>query len=309
MAALTSELETTARATARASASSRAPVTAQVMSVVAPSPSAACWRARSRATASIPRPSAVAASPSAATGAFPAAPPARTKTVSFVLVSPSTESWSQVRAAAGRRSPASTAGSTAASVRTIASIVAIRGWIIPTPLAMPETRTGTGRPSGPGSSIDVVAAFARESVVRSASAAAASPSSVAVRPPFARRAIPGMARSSGSRVPMIPVDIARVRATGTPSARGERLDDEELVLGTGRSGGGIRAARRRDDAGRPAVAPATVRGRRPQVRPAHDDRRRGECVGGEHRGHGRRLPAGRTRRPSRRWRCPAAPTA
>ena len=37
----------TARATARASASSAAPLTWQVISVVAPSPSAACWRARS----------------------------------------------------------------------------------------------------------------------------------------------------------------------------------------------------------------------------------------------------------------------
>jgi hypothetical protein len=61
----------------------------------------------------------------------PLRPDASTNTVSFVLVSPSTLSWSQVRAAAGRRSPWRTAGSTVASVRTIASIVAIRGWIMP----------------------------------------------------------------------------------------------------------------------------------------------------------------------------------
>ena len=72
-------------------------------------------------------------------GALGVAPEARTKTVSFVLVSPSTESWFQVRAAAGRRRPHRTAGSTAASVRITDSIVAMFGWIIPTPLAMPVT--------------------------------------------------------------------------------------------------------------------------------------------------------------------------
>ena len=170
----------TARATARASASSRAPVTRPVMSVLAPSPSAACWRARSRATASIAAPRTPAAVEPAPTGAASDAPDARTKTVSLVLVSPSTESWSHVRAAAGRSRPHSTSGATVASVSTIDSIVAIRGWIIPTPLAMPLTVTGTGRPSASGSSTVVVATFVDRIVVRSASAAASSPSSVAV---------------------------------------------------------------------------------------------------------------------------------
>ena len=71
--------------------------------------------------------------------AAPAAPEARTNTVSLVLVSPSTESWSQVRAAAAAAGAWSVAGSAVASVRTIDSIVAIRGWIIPTPFAMPVT--------------------------------------------------------------------------------------------------------------------------------------------------------------------------
>ena len=112
-----------------------------MISVVAPSPSAACWRARSRATASMAPPRASAAGP-APTGAAPDAPEARRKTVSLVLVSPSIDSWSHVRAAAGRRRPDSTSGLTAASVRTTDSIVAMLGWIIPTPLAMPLTRTG-----------------------------------------------------------------------------------------------------------------------------------------------------------------------
>ena len=92
------------------------------------------------------------------TGAAPDAPEARTKTVSFVLVSPSTLSWSQVRAAAGRSRPHRVSGAALASVSTTASIVAIRGWIIPTPLAMPLTVTVTGRPSGSGRAIEVVAA-------------------------------------------------------------------------------------------------------------------------------------------------------
>ena len=88
--------------------------------------------------------------------------------MSLVLVSPSTESWSQVRAAAGRSSDQSVSGSAAASVSTIESIVAMFGWIIPTPFAMPLTVTVTGRPSASGSSTVVVASFVTESVVRSA---------------------------------------------------------------------------------------------------------------------------------------------
>ena len=107
-AALTRLDETTARATARAlGVVGRARSPGTVMSVVAPSPSAACWRARSRATASIAR---AERGRRRATRPAPARrpprPDARTKTVSFVLVSPSTESWSQVRAAAGRSSAA-----------------------------------------------------------------------------------------------------------------------------------------------------------------------------------------------------------
>ncbi len=44
---------------------------------------------------------------------------------------------------AARRRSRSVAGDAVASVRTIESIVAILGWIIPTPLAMPVTVTAT----------------------------------------------------------------------------------------------------------------------------------------------------------------------
>ncbi len=100
IAALTRLLETTARATARASTSSLAPETPQVIRVVAPSPSAACWRARSRPTASTAAPRAAASAVPGRIGPAADAPEARRKTVSFVLVSPSTESWFQVRTVA-----------------------------------------------------------------------------------------------------------------------------------------------------------------------------------------------------------------
>ena len=112
-----------------------------MISAVAPSPSRACWRARSRATASMAAASAERAAGSSSADAAPAAPDASRKTLSLVLVSPSTESWFQVVADAARRRSRSVAGEAVASVRTIESIVAIRGWIIPTPLAMPVTVT------------------------------------------------------------------------------------------------------------------------------------------------------------------------
>ena len=105
-AALTSDDETTARATARASASSTAPETWHVIE-----------RRRALAVGRLlagevardgldraPQLASPRACP-ALTGAAPAAPEASRNTVSFVLVSPSTLSWSHVRAAAGRSSP------------------------------------------------------------------------------------------------------------------------------------------------------------------------------------------------------------
>ena len=221
-AALTSDDEMTARATARASASS---TRARHLARDQGRRALAVGRLLAREVAGdrLDRPAELGAPRASrrATGAAPAAPDARTKTVSFVEVSPSTLSWSHVRAAAGRSSPWSVAGSTVASVRTIESIVAIRGWIIPTPLAIPVTRTErTARPSGSGSVIVVVAALTTESVVRSASAAAARPSSLGASV-GATAAIPARTMSSGRRVPMIPVERRSVWLVGRPERRGE----------------------------------------------------------------------------------------
>src|SRR2546425_5019871 len=74
-------------------------------------------------------------------GSTPDAPPASSRTVSFVLVSPSTEMALKLRSATRRNSGCSPAGSPTASVVSTASSVAMSGWIMPAPLAMPPTVT------------------------------------------------------------------------------------------------------------------------------------------------------------------------
>ena len=74
----------------------------------------------------------------------PAAPEAASSTVSLVDWSPSTLTWSQVRATMGRSSPSRVSGSTLASVSRKQSMVAMLGWIMPTPLATPLMVTVTG---------------------------------------------------------------------------------------------------------------------------------------------------------------------
>ena len=173
--------------------------------------------------------------------------------MSFVLVSPSTESWFQVRTVAARSSPWRVAGLTAASVRTTASIVAIRGWIIPTPLAMPETVTGRGRPVGAGQ-VD-----ASRSPPWSPSRSSAAP-----RPPRGGRVVGGREAGGGQvddpdgdlvhREPR--PDDARREAQDAQrvdaEVDGDGLGDRDLVGQPGEAGRGVGAAARRHD--RPAPA-------------------------------------------------------
>ena len=191
--------------------------------------------------------------------------------MSFVLVSPSTESWFHVRAAAGRRSPHRTAGSTAASVRMTDSIVAMFGWIMPTPFAMPLTVIVTSsrrRPPrvGPGSSTVVLTTFATESVVRRAPAAASSAASSeascgtsASRP--VRNAIQRQSRADDAGREVEHLGLVDAEGVGhEPSDRG--------LVGVARlAGGRVRATARRDDRAGPAEPAPRVAGRGGEVRP------------------------------------------
>ena len=142
MAVLTSGEFATARAALSASASVAAPATCTVTRRVAPSPSAAIWRARLSHTAASAASKRSKAGVSGAKGAEPggtARPLAIMKHESFVEVSESTVTLlklaSTARLSAARRSR----GSTGASVARIAIIVAMFGMIMPEPFVMPPT--------------------------------------------------------------------------------------------------------------------------------------------------------------------------
>ena len=129
----------------RHSAASRPPSTAIVMNLVAPSPSRTIACASSTATAvSAPRERARAADRRRARSA-PSAPcrSRRSTKLSLVDVSPSTVAQLNDRSAISRVSVAEhVRAAIGASVATNDSIVAMSGWIIPAPLAMPVTVTG-----------------------------------------------------------------------------------------------------------------------------------------------------------------------
>ena len=100
--------------------------------------------------------------------------------MSLVLVSPSTESWSQVRAAAGRSSPHSVAGRDGRVGQDDRQHRGHARMDHPDALGDPADRSPSrAAPSASGSSTVVVATFVTESVVRSASAIGLSPASVA----------------------------------------------------------------------------------------------------------------------------------
>ena len=88
---------------------------------------------------------------------------------------------------------------------------------MPTPLATPETRTWRSERSSAGRAMVVVAALRRESVVIIAVPKASQPAASAWRCVSARRAIPSRIRSTGSRVPIRPVDAASVSSGSIPS--------------------------------------------------------------------------------------------
>ena len=99
--------------------------------------------------------------------------------------------------------------STAASVNTNTSIVAMSGAIIPEPLANPMIVTGTP------SSTRAAAPFGKVSVVMIARAAFAAPSG---RSPSRNRGIAATRRWTGSGSPITPVEATSTCPSGTPSA-------------------------------------------------------------------------------------------
>ena len=109
----------------------------------------------------------------------PLAPLASANTQSFVEHSPSTEIALNVTSVTAVRARCNSDGATPASVVTTASIVAIKGSIIPEPFAMPPTLK---RPIGV--STTTASAFGNGSVVMIARAASAPPSRVSADAAF-----------------------------------------------------------------------------------------------------------------------------
>ena len=188
----------------------------------------------------------------------------------------------------GRRRDSRSSGEAAASVSTKQSMVAMLGWIMPTPLATPLMVTGTADPPGPGRSTVTAAALARESVVRRASAMAAKAASSARSSPATTAPMAASTRSTGRRLPMRPVDMASTWLASVPTAAARRRRQAALVGQAGLSGGRVGAAARGHHGLGPAAAarPGGVRGG--QVLPVQADRGGRQAVRGEGGGHGRR---------------------
>src|SRR5579871_5124598 len=200
-----------ARAIRCASPSRRAPRTVTSTSRVAPSPSSTMRRAISTSASPSARVSRRWSREPGQTGRLPAAPLASRSTVSFVLMSPSTEMALNEPSTASASAACAARGAIAASVTTKTSSVAIAGAIMPAPL--PKTATVTGRPPTRSRR---TAVFGNASVVQIARAAAGSASGASA--PTARRT-PASSRARGTGTPMRPVAHSSTASGGTPSSR------------------------------------------------------------------------------------------
>ena len=127
----------TLRATVFAVLSSFAPLTEHSSSFVAPSPSPAIIRQSWTFTVFSAHMKLVKSSPSSTISALPARPLARIVTMSLVEVSPSTLIMLKVVWMSPESAFCSIGALTAASVVRKTSMVAILGWIMPLPLAIP----------------------------------------------------------------------------------------------------------------------------------------------------------------------------
>ena len=171
MAAFSRLLVITLLATTAAVFSSAAPVTSHSSSLVAPSPSPAIVRHREIVTVFSAFMKVSKAGPSSAISVFPASPLAIMVTISLVEVSPSTLSILNVFCTSWLSAFRSMGAEMAASVVRNTSMVAILGWIMPLPLAMPPRRQTL-----PSISNSTAIFFITRSVVMIAFAASSSPS-------------------------------------------------------------------------------------------------------------------------------------
>ena len=138
------------------------------------------------------------ASPSSSIVWLPAMPLASTTTMSLVEVSPSTLTMLKVPWTSQERAFCKRAGEMLASVVIKTSMVAMLGWIIPLPLAMPPMRqVFPSRENSTATSLRTV------SVVMIPSAAASQPSS---ERPAVSASMPAAIGSRFSGSPMTPVE-------------------------------------------------------------------------------------------------------
>ena len=187
------------RAALRACRRVFAPSTVTSMSLVAPSPSRAMRLARSMQTSARALEKSSAPSVPGRMGPAPAAPLAMSRTVSLVLVSPSMVIMLNESSAASLSMSFRRSGAISASVVMKESMVAMSGWIMPAPLAMPPMvmvlpLRGKEAPIslGPGS------------VVRMARAIRCPPSVASWM-----RSMPLSMRDMGSSTPTMPVEQMR----------------------------------------------------------------------------------------------------
>ena len=194
--------------------------------------------------------------------------------MSLVLVSPSTESWFQVRAAAGRSRPHSTAGSTAASVRMTDSIVAMFGWIIPTPLAMPLTVTAHARTAVRSGQVHGRGGDLRDRIGRPQGDGRRLEAGVVGRElRHQRLEARGDLVERQARADDAGREVEDVRLVDAERLR-DQPPDLRLVGVAGRAGRGIGAAARRDDGLGPAESAARIAGRGARGWPATGERAR-----------------------------------
>ena len=210
MADLTREEPAIVLAIALAAFSSVAPETCTSIRQVAPSPSRAIALAKYWHTAVSIASNVSASAPISVIAGVRDWPLAKAIRESLVLVSPSTVIWLKLRSAARLNICCHREGETAASQVTKASIVAMLGWIIPEPLAIPPMRTGRS-PIVVSKAIDLVT----KSVVIMACAAASDPVSEAAAISW------GMALRIASmrmRWPITPVEASNTDSAGKLSA-------------------------------------------------------------------------------------------